>query len=106
MDARKFFVEGLTSRSAPDVEKGADLLSQKCCGEFLYCRFAMLLLDEKNQYDIQAIEQLPETSKNVLKLYFETLSEKIEDFKDVIAPLVVCRAPLPLKVSPPAWKLR
>lgn len=97
-DAEIIFKDELRARKVADVDKGAQILGRKTEGEMLYVRFAMLVLDIKADYSEDALSALPSSSVELLKLYFSHLSKEIEDFKEVIAPLAVARAPLPLKV--------
>ena len=97
-DAEIIFRDQLRARKVADVHKGAKILAEKTEGEMLYTRFTMLVLDIKGDYSENALTDLPKSTVELLKPYFSHLSKEIEDFKEIIAPLAVARAPLPLKV--------
>ena len=87
----------MTSRKAPNAKAGAKALAALSEGEMMFCPVALLILDGKADYSMDAIGELPYGSGKALAVFFNSLALKIEDLKEVISPLCVARSPLPLK---------
>ena len=85
-------------RKSPNAAEGAKVLAEASDGEMMYCPVSLLILDELGDYSLESINKIPPTSGKALAFFFNKLSIKIEDLKEIISPLVVARSPVPLKV--------